>query len=251
VAVLAVGGVEHALLVEQRVPAHAVGDDAAARAQDLQLLGVTGRTRVAGCHLEYRRERLVDRDSDLAAEIAGRAGDEVAKAAERVAHAGSAKGEQPAEDALERLEAELEPRRDAEVPAGATKPPQKLLVLVAVRTDDASVGSDELRADEVVAGQAVLSRKVADPAAERKPADAGGADDAAGCHEAEPLRRRVEVEPGRPAFCSGNLRGAVHINTAHPREVDHEPAVEHAVPCRVVPASAHSDFEPMHTREIE
>ena len=105
--------------------------------------------------------------------------------------------------------------------------------------------------NEIVAGQAVLRCQVPEPATEREAADARGADHATRRHEAERLHRRVEVEPGRPAFGAGDPRFAVHLDAAHPREVDHEPAVEDAVPCGVVPAAAHGDLEGVRTREVE
>ena len=56
VPVLAVGRVEHALLIEERLEAQAVLHEPGCRAQQAQLLGIRVRTRVAGCHREFRRQ---------------------------------------------------------------------------------------------------------------------------------------------------------------------------------------------------
>ncbi len=110
---------------------------------------------------------------------------------------------------------------------------------------------NDLSADEVVARQAVLRRQVPDAAAEREPPDPGRADDASGRDEAERLGRRVEVEPGRAALRTGDSRLAVHVDGAHGREIDHEPAVDDAVPRRIVPASPNGNFQVVRAREIE
>ena len=81
-----------------------------------------------------------------------------------------------AHNALQWLEAELEPRRNAEVFAAASEPPGAL-VLVPPGLDDRPIRRHELRADEVVARETVLCCQVTDAAAQREPADAGGTDD--------------------------------------------------------------------------
>ena len=149
------------------------------------------------------------------------------------------------------MEAELEPRRDAEVAASASKPPQELRVLIGISADHGATGRDQLGADEVVARETVLRRQVADPAAERETGDSGRADHASGGDEAGGLRRRVELEPPRAALGAGGPRVAVDLDPPHQREVDHEPAVAHAVPGGVVPASSHRHLEPARAREIE
>src|SRR4051812_2816160 len=67
--------------------------------------------------------------------------------------------ESAADHAVERMEAELQSRRHAEVAASAAEAPEQLGVLVGVV--DRPVRGDDLRADEVVARQAVLRGQVA------------------------------------------------------------------------------------------
>ena len=165
VPVLAVRRVEHALLVEERVRPQAVLDEAGRRAQLTELLRITVRARVARSNDENGLERLVEPEPGLAAEIARRADSEVAEAAERLANSLSGEHEAASDDTLERMQAELESRRDAEVAARAAERPEELGVLSGTRVDDGPVRSDELGAHEVVAREAVLRRQVADAAA--------------------------------------------------------------------------------------
>ena len=72
------------------------------------------------------------------------------------------------------MQPEVESRDDAEVAAAAAQRPEQLVVCL----DHLAGRSDDLRPDEVVAGQAVLGRQVPDAATEREPSDAGRADDA-------------------------------------------------------------------------
>jgi hypothetical protein len=164
---------------------------------------------------------------------------------------GPAEHQRAADDGIQGMEAELQSRRHPEVAARATKPPQQLRMLVAVGVDDPSVGDHQLGSEQVVAGQAVLGGQVADPAAQGQPADAGGTNHAAGGHQAVRLRRLIEVDPGRSALGAGDPSGAVDLDAAQPRQVDHQPAVHDAVPGGIVPAAAHRDLQVVHAGEPE
>jgi hypothetical protein len=89
------------------------------------------------------------------------------------------------------------------------------------------------------------------PPPEGKAGNAGRSDDAAGRHEAVGLARRVEIEPGRAAARVRDPGIAVYVDTAHQRQIDHEPVVAHAVPSGVVPAAAHGDFQRLRPCEVE
>ena len=67
---------------------------------------------------------LVEPEHGLAAQVARRARHDVAEDADRVADAGSADGEQAADDALQRVQAELETRGHAEVAAAGRRAPR-------------------------------------------------------------------------------------------------------------------------------
>ena len=247
VALHAVRRVEQALLLGEGARTDTVVEEPGRRAQLAQLGRVRVRAGVAGDDHERRRQRLVEPEHGLAAQVARRARHDVAEDADRVADAGPAVGEQAADDALQRVQAEVETRRDAEVPATPAEGPEELRV----RRDHAPVGRDELGADEVVAREAVLRRQVADAPAQRQAADTRRPDDPSGRDEAVGLRRRVEVEPGRAAARARDPRLGVDLDRAHLREVDHEPVVENAVPGRIVAASTHGDLEPVRLRERE
>ncbi len=92
---------------------------------------------------------------------------------------------------------------------------------------------------------------MSDAAAEGQPADAGGADDAAGGGEPERLGGGVEVQPGRAASGDGHARRGVDVHRAQRGEVDDEPAVADAVAGGVVPAPAHGHLQPVVAREVE
>ena len=72
----------------------------------------------------------------------------------------------------DRVQPELERRRDAEVAAAAAQAPEQLGVLVLAGVHELAVGGDDVGADQVVAGQADLAHEPADAAAEREPGDA-------------------------------------------------------------------------------
>jgi hypothetical protein len=187
----------------------------------------------------------------LAAELARRPRDDVAKATERVGDRAAAKRQPPADDSLKGVQPEVQPRRNTEVAATAAEPPEQLGVLVNGGAHQTSVGRHELGADEVVAGEPVLRGQMSDSAAESQPADAGRPDYASGRNQAERVRRGVEVEPRGAAFRARNPCVGVDRDRAELGEVDHEPVVDHAVSCRVVPAPAHRDFESVSAREVE
>jgi hypothetical protein len=73
------------------------------------------------------------------------------------------------------VEPELESRRDPEVAAPATDRPEQIRLRVSVDAEEAAVGGHQLRREKVVDRQPELADQVADPAAERDPADPDGA----------------------------------------------------------------------------
>ena len=83
------------------------------------------------------------------------------------------------------------------------------------------------------------TREVADAAAEREPADAGGRDDAAGGRQAERIRRRVEVAPRGAALGPRRLVAGSTRTPRMPRQVDDDAAVARAESRHAVPAAAH------------
>ncbi len=250
VPVVAVRGAEHGLLGDERMPANPVLHEARYRAQGFDQRMVVLRSGDAREDDDGRLERSVQAEHRLAAGVARGVGDDVP---ERAKHApdGPAVSEPPPDHRLHRVQSELELGRDAEVASSSPERPQQLGVFVLARAREASVGRDQIRPDDVVARQTVLRRQVADAASEGEAAHTGRPDDAARRHEALRHRRAVEVEPRRATFRAGEPGVLVHVHAPHAREVDHEAAVENAVPRRVVASSAHGNLELVRAREVE
>ena len=112
------------------------------------------------------------------------------------------------------MEPELVRGHDAEVAAAAAHAPEEIFVLVLARLDEPAVGRDDVRRDQVVAGEAVLGRQPAVAAAEREAADAGRRHAPARRRQAEHLR--VAVELARRARRRSRARCAPRESTFTP-----------------------------------
>jgi hypothetical protein len=120
---------------------------------------------------------------------------------------------------------EAEGGDDAEVAAaGAAKSPEQLLVVTLVAIDDASVGQNDLRAEELIAGKAVLVAEDPDAAAER---EAGNPDrrPATSC-DRELLGSERLVHVPEPCTRADRRDTTGHRNGPHRRDVDHDAARE-------------------------
>ena len=149
------------------------------------------------------------------------------------------------------MQFELELRDDAEVAAAAAQAPEQVGVLGLGRVDEPAVCGDDVGADEVVAGEAVLAHQPADAAAEREAADAGGRDEPAGRCEPVCLGLVVDVGPDRAAADRRAAGGRVDANAAHRREVDHDPVVARREARDAVAAAAYGDREVVAARETD
>ena len=117
------------------------------------------------------------------------------------------------ERARERVQLELEARRDAEVRARAAQAPEQLRLLVRGGPHETSVGRHELDRSKAVDRQPEPPLQPTDAATERQPGDAGVADDPDRADEPVLLRRDVELAEQRPAAGPGES----------PRRVDASP----------------------------
>jgi len=106
-------------------------------------------------------------------------------------------------------------------------------------------GGDQVHGAEVVHGQAELSRRVAEAAAEREPGEAGGRDEAAGGGEAVGLGLLVEIPDQHARVGARAPALGVHVPRAHRGQVQHQAALARGVPGDVVAASADGDLEPV------
>ena len=151
------------------------------------------------------------------------------------------------------MQAELEPRRDAEVAAAAAERPRaarRSRPALRGRRDPSGVTSSAPTRLSQVRPCCAVRWPMPPPSV--SPRDAGGADDASGRDEAERLRRGVEVEPGRAAFARAR---SARRRRPRPRRISERsitsPSSTDAVPGRVVPAAAHRDLELVRAREVE
>ena len=102
---------------------------------------------------------------------------------------------------------------------------------------------DHLSLDEVVDGEPVLAHEPADAAAQAEAADSGVAHDAAGGSEAVGLRLVIDVAPQGAALNESRALDGIDRDSAHRRQVDHDPAVAHCGAGDVVTAAANGDLE--------
>src|SRR5438128_940436 len=106
-----------------------------------------------------------------------------------------------------RAESKREACDDAEIATPAAQRPEEIRMPVFVRGDEAAVGKDDVRLDEVVDRQPERASHVPDAAAEREPAHAGRGDDPEGRCEPERLRGMVDL----PEQCSSQHLGDARV----------------------------------------
>ena len=143
----------------------------------------------------------------------------------------------------ERMEPELEGRRDPEVPAGAAHAPEQLRLLDLARPHEPAVGRDQLDRGEVVDRQAELPLQPAHAATQREPGDAGVAHDADRADEAVRLGGDVELAEERAAVRTGGSPVRVHDDSAHRGQVHDQAASAAGEPGQAVPAGPDGDLE--------
>ena len=97
----------------------------------------------------------------------------------------------------------------------------------------------------------MLAAQVSDSAVQRQPRDAGRRDDAARHGEPEQLGLPVEVAPRCAALHADGLRVGVDVDTAHLRQVEHDPGVVDGVAGDVVPSGLDREDEPLLAREVD
>src|SRR5712664_3461682 len=131
------------------------------------------------------RKRWRDLESGEHYHLRGRAGDVLAEEAQDVASMFELEKHRPAVDVLDRVEPELKRRNDAEVAAPAADRPEKVFVLLLASDHEFPVCRYHVGGYQVVAGESVPTRQVADATAKSEPADSCGRDDAARGGEAK------------------------------------------------------------------
>ena len=148
------------------------------------------------------------------------------------------------------MQLEFESRDDAEISAAAAQRPEELRILPRARAHEPAVRQNHVRADDVVAREAVAAHQPSEAAAERETGDAGGRHRAAGRREAVRGRRVVEVAPRRSAAGQRDLAHRIDDDIAHAAQVDHQTAIHAREAGRVVTAAAHGEREIVGAREL-
>ena len=143
----------------------------------------------------------------------------------------------------ERMEPELEGRRDPEVPAGAAHAPEQVRLLGLARPHEPAVGRDQLDRGEVVDREPELPLQASDAATQGQPGDAGVAHDADRADEAVRLGGDVELAEERAAVRPGGSPFGVHVDAAHRGQVHDQAAGAAGEPGHAVPAGPDGDLE--------
>ena len=184
-----------------------------------QLTVVFGRERVDGGDLL---------DAHEAAELLGCLGEELTVGAHDLLRVLEAPEHRTGEDLADRVGLEEEAGDDAEVAAAAAQAPEQVGMVGRAGRHQSTVGEDDVGLEEVVDGQAVLTRQVPDAATEGESGDAGGRDDAEGYGETVGMSGVVDVAGGA---AGGDAHGSVldvDADPAHPGQVDDQPVVHAA-----------------------
>ncbi len=155
------------------------------------------------------------------------------------------------DDRPDGMQLELELRDDPEVAAAAAEAAQELRILALAGVHELAVGSDDVRTDQVVAGEPVAAHQPADPAAEREASDAGRRNEPAGGGEAVHGRLVVEVAPGRAAADVRDARRGVDAHAAHLAEVDHHATVDGREAGHAVAAAPDGDRQVVRASESD
>jgi hypothetical protein len=151
--------------------------------------------------------------------------------------------ESAGDDRTDRVQRELERRRDAEVAAAAAHAPEQVGVLGLACHQHAAIGRDDLRGPEVVDREAMLSLKPAKAAAEGQAADTRRRYDAAGARQAVQLGLAVVLAPRCTALRACRSIRRVDVDAFHEREIDQQSAVDRRTARNIVPSAFDRDLE--------
>ena len=173
------------------------------------------------------------------------AGQDLAGVSRRVHHPGEG------DDRAERVSVEVEMGDHPEVAATPAQRPEQVRVVVGGRHVDRPVGTDHRGRAQAVDGEPVLASHPALPASEGEATDARLRHHAAGHDEAERLRLAVDVGPHRAALHRGPSGHRVDGHRPHPREVDHDAAIDARQTSHGVPAAPHRDQQVPLTGEVD
>ena len=116
---------------------------------------------------------------------------------------------------LNRMGLEQQRRHDAEVAAAATHRPEQIGVLPGTRGHEPAVSQHDVHGEQVVDGEAALTRQMTDSAAKREAAHSGRRDDARRHGQTKCVRGVVHVAPQRPATGQHRSLLGIYPNEPH------------------------------------
>src|SRR5438876_2459450 len=125
----------------------------------------------------------------------------------------------------DRVQPEIECRRDPEVRTGATKTPEQVRVFFIADVAHRAVRGHEFYREQVVDREAVLWLEAAHAASEREPRDPGVTDDADRTRESVLVRSAVELLEQRASLHSRDPLSWIDLDGPHAREIDDNAAV--------------------------
>ena len=120
---------------------------------------------------------------------------------------------------------------------------------VGARPAHLPIGGDDLDGAKIVGGKPMAARHPAEPAAEREAGDAGRRDDPAGHHEAQRLRRAIDVGPGGARLHAHAPGRRIDRDLLVGREIDHHAAIAQRGAGDVVAAAADRQREATIARQ--
>ena len=137
------------------------------------------------------------------------------------------------------MKSKEEGRDHAEVAAPAANRPEEVGVFLFTGRHEATIGEYHVRAEQVVDGEAVRTRQVADPTAQCEAGDPRAANRSARSGHAKGVRRVVHVSPYAASFHADGARGGIHAYPLHAREIDNQTIVADPEAAPVVAAPAY------------
>ena len=141
----------------------------------------------------------------------------------------------------ERVQPEFVGGRHAEVAAAPTEAPEQVVVLAFAGGDEPAVGGDDIRREQVVAGQPELGREPTVAATKGETAHTGRRHPAAGGGETEQLGFPVQLAHEHAAVDPSGASLRVDVHPLQTGEIDQDAAVDGAVAGDAVPAAANSE----------